>query len=122
MKSRPKHIAFVVAASLLTATALPSTPAAAQPAAVVAQKNLAAGAKAARAKKWDEALAAYKKAHAAKPSAASQQGIAESLDGMGKTIEAIDAYETLFRDYGKKMLGFRKKAAETKLEALQAEL
>jgi hypothetical protein len=102
---------FVAAGSLAFAP-----PAWAQPA--VAQKALGEGDRAARENKWEEALAAYKKAHEASPSAATELRMANALYKLGRTVEAADAYEALVATRGSSLLGGDKKLAKERLEEL----
>jgi len=88
----------------------------AQPA--VAQKAMVEGDALGRAGKWDEALAAYQKAHTAQASAATETRIANALYKLGRITEAADAYDDLLAQRGASLLGGEKKLATER----QAEL
>ncbi len=90
----------------------------AQPAQVQAQKQLVEGDRAAQAGKWEEALAAYQKAHTTSPSAASATRTANALYKLGRVTAAADAYEALLTDFGKTLLGGDKKTANDRIAEL----
>jgi len=109
-------------AALLTVVGLITTPALAQSPAARAQKHLVAGEKAARAKKWDEALAAFQKAHEAQPSGATAIRVANALYQLDRLLEAQKAYEALLKDYDKTLFQTDKTKATERLEELQGKL
>lgn len=58
------------------------------------------GDRAASSGKWEEALAAFDKAHAASPSATTARKRANALYQLKRTIEAYEAYEQLLKEHG----------------------
>ncbi len=116
---RSLALTSLFAGALLTST-LPARDLAAQPA--VAAKAMVEGDKAAAAKKWDEALAAYEKAHKAQPSGATATRLANALYQLNRPIEALDAYEKALKDYSATLLGKDKKLAADRVTELQGKI
>jgi len=99
--------------ALLTGSLVVALPVLAQPA--VAQKQMVEGDRAGQAGKWEEALAAYQKAHAASPSGATAVRMANALYKLNRLMEAHDAYETAMKERGATILGADKKVANDRI-------
>lgn len=65
-----------------------------------AAQDLIEGDRAASAGKWEEALAAFEKAHAASPTATTARKRANALYQLKRTIVAYEAYEALLKEHG----------------------
>jgi len=110
-----------MAAALLVGAALSSSPAAAQNAGK-AQTYLLEGETAAKKGDWNAALTAFRKAHDASPSGATQVRVAGALDELGKVIEAHDAYQEALDKYGSTLFGADKSKAQRRRDELAAEI
>ncbi len=65
-----------------------------------ASQALIDGDRAAAAGKWEEALAAYEKAHQVDPTATTARKRADALYRLERTVAAFEAYEQLLKDHG----------------------
>jgi hypothetical protein len=90
----------------------------AQPGAAESQRQLLEGDRASKAGRWEEALAAYKKAHEARPSGTSAVRIAGALYQLKRVVEAHDAYELALRDFGPTVPPADRPTAQKRLEEL----
>ena len=104
---------FVAAALAMLA---PSAALAQAPADAKAQ--LAAGDKAAKAKSWDAAIAAYTAAKAQNPSLEAMSGLANALYEKGDAGKAYEAYEDLIRTHVGKLTKDQRATAEKRLKEL----
>jgi hypothetical protein len=113
------HKRWLLAIVLFLATLLAfASPAVAQGSVAEMQKHLVAGERAAANKKWGDALASFRKAHAAKASAATASRVANALYQLDRTLEAHDAYKSLLAEHGSLMFQKSKKQAADRLEEL----
>lgn len=112
---RARRLACAASAAMALWAAAPV--AEAQPA--VAQKEMVLGDKAGQAGKWEDALAAYQRAHAASSSGATQLRVANAQYKLGRLVEAHDAYEALLKERGATLLGSEKKLATERLDELK---
>lgn len=85
---------------------------------VDAKAEMAAAAKAARAKDWSRALGSYQAANKASPSAEALEGIANAHYQMKQEGEAYAAYSEWLETYGAKAPAGKKAAAEARLKEL----
>jgi hypothetical protein len=112
---RARRAAGATAAAFALLLVAPT--ATAQPA--VAQKEMVLGDQASKAGKWEDALAAYRRAHAASPSGATALRVANALYKLGRLVEAHDAYESLLKERAASLLGSEKKLATDRLDELK---
>jgi len=81
-------------------------------------KQLIAGEKAAKDGKWDDALAAYEKAHATAPSGATSVRVARAHYELDHKLKAYEAYRETLDKFSKSIFGAEKKKAEERLAEL----
>jgi len=111
--------AFVVAASVVATLAAPRVARAEERDAASAKKHREAGARAARASRWDEALTEYQAAETASPSAEGALGVAVALDALRRDVEAYDAFRDAIAKYGSRLSGAAAANARARLAALE---
>jgi hypothetical protein len=119
---RLKPVLLVLLVALVALVGLVSVPVAAQSPAAQAQKHLVAGERAARADQWQQALEAFRKAHAAKPSGATAIRMANAFYQLKRLIEAQDAYRSLLEAYDKTLFNKDKTTARERLEELNGKI
>ena len=118
MKTRRLMFRSRMVVALLTATTFFSAGEGWAAPTAASTAELAKGAKAAREKKWVEALAAYKTSHAASPSSDALAGIANAQFQLGANVEAFEAYDELLKSYGAGLKPTVRAQAETRMRAL----
>ncbi len=119
---RIPSVLLVLLIAFLAVVGLTTVPVAAQSPAAQAQKYLVAGERAARANQWEQALAAFQKAHQAKPSGATAIRVANALYQLDRLSEAQQAYRTLLDAYDKTLFNKDKTTARKRLEELNGKI